>query len=65
MANDSGTAVSLLDRDAKDRVHAIGPEFGVILPAKKLNFLVRVLPEYAAHSRTEGLTFVLSFSKTF
>ena len=63
--NDSGTAVSPLNRDAKDRVHAIGPEFGVLLPAKKFNFVVRVLPEFAARSRTRGVTFVASFGKTF
>ena len=65
LTNDSGTAVPALSQGVKDRVHAIGPEFGVILPAKKLNLLVRVLPEYAAHGRTQGLTFIFTLSKTF
>jgi hypothetical protein len=65
LTNDTGTAVPLLSRGVKDRVHAIGPEFGLILPAKKLNLLVRVLPEYEAHGRTQGLTFVFSLGKTF
>ena len=65
LTNDSGTQVSPLNRNEKDRVHAVGPEFGVILPAKKFNFLVRVLPEYAARSRTRGTTVLVSFGKTF
>jgi hypothetical protein len=65
LTNDSGTDVSPLNVNAKDSVHAVGPEFGVILPTKKFNFLVRVLPEYAARSRTRGTTFVVSFGKTF
>ncbi len=65
LTNDTGTAVPVLSRGVKDRVHAIGPEFGVILPAKRFNFLVRVLPEYAAHGRTQGVTFMVSFAKTF
>ena len=65
LTNDSGTGVSALNRGNKDRVHAIGPEFGVILPAKKFNFLVRVLPEYGARSRTQGVTVVFAASKTF
>lgn len=65
LTNDRGTAVSALSSGVKDRVHAVGPEFGVILPAKKLNLLVRVLPEYAAHGRTQGITFVVSLGKTF
>ena len=40
-------------------------EFGVILPAKKFNFMIRVLPEYAARSRTQGLTLVIAAGKTF
>lgn len=65
LTNDSGTDVTPLNIGEKDRVHAVGPEFGVILPTKKFNFLVRALPEYAARSRTRGITFVVSFSKTF
>jgi hypothetical protein len=65
LTNDSGTGVLALNRGNKDRVHAIGPEFGVILPAKKFNFLVRVLPEYGARSRTQGVLVVFAAGKTF
>jgi hypothetical protein len=46
-------------------VFAIGPEFGVILPTKKFNFLVRVLPEFGARNRTQGVTTVFAIGKTF
>lgn len=65
LTDDSGAGVAATNLGAKDRVHAIGPEFGVILPAKKFNFLVRVLPEYGAHSRTQGVTVVFAAGKTF
>jgi hypothetical protein len=65
LTNDSGLDVSPINFNEKDRVHAIGPEFGVILPAKRFNFFVRVLPEYGARSRTKGLTFMAGFAKTF
>lgn len=65
LTDDTGTGVTALNLGAKDRVHAVGPEFGVILPTKKFNFLVRVLPEYSARSHTQGLTLVVAFGKTF
>ena len=65
LTNDSGTGVTPANLDAKDRVHAVGGEFGLILPTKKLNFMVRVLPEYGAHSRTQGVTIALAISKSF
>ncbi len=65
LTDDTGTGVPPATAGQKDRVHAIGPEFGVILPAKKFNFLVRVLPEYAAHSRTQGVTVVVAAGKSF
>lgn len=65
MTNDSGTAVPALTADNKDRVFAIGPEFGVILPTKKFNFLARVLPEFGARNRTQGVTVVIGIGKTF
>jgi hypothetical protein len=63
--NDSGSDVTPLNQGAKDRVFAFGPEFGVIWPVKKFNFLVRVLPEFGARSRTQGLTFVAAIGKGF
>ena len=65
LTNDSGTAVPTLTADNKDRVFAIGPEFGVILPEKKFNFLVRVLPEFGARNRTQGVTMVFGVGKSF
>lgn len=65
LANDSGTAVPALTAGNRDRVFAIGPEFGVILPTRKLNFLVRVLPEFAACNRTQGVTMVFALGKSF
>ena len=65
LTNDSGTHVPALTANNKDRVFAIGPEFGVILPTKKLNFMVRVLPEFGARNRTQGVTLVLGFGKSF
>ncbi len=65
LTNDTGLDVGPLNLGQKDRVHAIGPEFGVILPAKKFNFLVRVLPEYGARSRTQGVTLMVAIGKTF
>ncbi len=65
LANDSGTDVSLFNQGNKDRVFALGPEFGVILPQKKFNLLVRALPEFGARSRTQGFTLVVAVGKTF
>jgi hypothetical protein len=65
LTNDSGTAVPLLTANNKDRVFAIGPEFGVILPTKKFNFLARVLPEFGARNRTQGVTVVFAIGKSF
>lgn len=65
LSDDSGTAVPALTQHNKDRVFAIGPELGVIWPASKLNFLVRVLPEFGARNRTSGLTVVFAIGKSF
>jgi hypothetical protein len=65
LTNDSGTAVPPLTANNKDRVFALGPEFGVILPTKKFNFLARVLPEFGARNRTQGVTVVFAIGKSF
>jgi hypothetical protein len=65
LTKDSGTAVPVLTANNKDRVFAIGPELGVILPPKKFNFLVRVLPEFGARNRTQGVTVVFGIGKSF
>jgi hypothetical protein len=65
LTNDSGSAVPVLTSDNKDRVFAVGPEIGMILPTKKFNFLMRVLPEFGARNRTQGITVVFGFVKSF
>ena len=65
LTEDLGTGVSDLTRHNKDRVFALGPEFGVILPPQKLNFMVRVLPEFGARNRTQGVTIVFGIGKSF
>lgn len=65
LTNDSGAAVPALTANNKDRVFAIGGEFGVILPTKKFNFLMRVLPEFGARNRTQGVTIIFAVGKSF
>jgi len=65
LTNDSGSAVPVLTANNKDRVFAVGPEIGVILPTKKFNFLARVLPEFGVRNRTQGVTVVLGIGKSF
>lgn len=65
LTKDSGSGVPVLTADNKDRVFAIGPEFGVILPTKKLSFMVRVLPEFGARNRTQGVTVAVGLVKSF
>ena len=42
--------------DIKDRVFGIGGEVNVFLPKPKLLLGVRVVPEFGARTRTQGLT---------
>ena len=65
LTKDKGTDVVPFNVGAKDRVFAVGPEFDVILPKSKFNFFVRVLPEFAARSRTQGVTVMMGVGKTF
>jgi hypothetical protein len=65
LSRDSGSDVPAITRDNKDRVFAIGPELGVILPAQKFNFFVRILPEFGARNRTHGVTFIVGVGKSF
>jgi hypothetical protein len=62
---DKGTAVVPPNLGNKDRVFAMGPEFGMNFPGKKFSFLVRVLPEFGARSRTEGVVLLFKASKSF
>jgi hypothetical protein len=65
LTNDTGTAVTPFNRAGKDRVFAVGGEFDAILPKYKMNMFVRVLPEFGAHSRTQGVTVMMGVGKTF
>lgn len=65
MTQDSGTDVVPFNVGAKDRVFAVGPEFDMILPKSKVNLFVRVLPEFGARSRTQGVTVMMGVGKTF
>lgn len=65
LTDDTGTGVPVLTQHNKDRVFALGAELGVIWPVKKLNFLVRVLPEFGAHNRTSGVAVIFAVGKSF
>jgi len=65
LTDDSGSDVSAFNRGNKDHVFGLGGEFGVILPVSKFNFFVRVIPEFGARSRTQGLTFLAAAGKSF
>jgi hypothetical protein len=65
LTNDSGSDVIPFNHGNKDHVFGLGGEFGVIWPANKLNFLVRIIPEFGARSRTQGFTFVTAVGKDF
>lgn len=65
LSNDSGKDVLPFNVGAKDRVFAVGPEFDFIIPKHHFNVLVRVLPEFGARSRTQGVTLVFGVGKSF
>lgn len=43
----------------------MGHKLGVILPTMKFNFLARVLSEFLARNRTQGVTVVVAVGETF
>jgi hypothetical protein len=55
-----GPLADLLIAGHKDRVFAMGAEGSVFLPKPKLLVDARVVGEFGARNRTQGLTFVLS-----
>ena len=65
MTKDSGADVIPFNVGAKDRVFGVGPEFDVILPKSKVNMFVRVVPEFGARSRTQGVTVIMGVGKSF
>lgn len=46
--------------DSQDRVFAVGGEVNVFLPKSKLLLGARVLPEFGAHTRPQGVTFMFT-----
>ena len=61
MTSDTGgpLATAALASD-KDRVFGVGAEVNVFLPKSKLLLGARLLPEFGACDRTQGLTFLLT-----
>ena len=53
------------DRNVRDRVFALGPEFGVYVPFLKLKFQFRTQAEFGAVDRTQGIITNFSFTKSF
>ena len=60
VTEDAGADVAALVRGLKDRVFALGPEMKVFIPQAKLTVIGRVMPEFGARVRTEGLSVSLS-----
>lgn len=62
VTSDTGTGpiANELLAGAKDRVFGIGGEVNVFLPTPKLLLGVRLVPEFGARNRTQGLTFLFT-----
>ena len=58
----SGPLVNELLAGRKDRVFGVGVEGNVFLPKAKLLLGLRVVPEFGARNRTQGVTFMLSLA---
>jgi len=57
-----GPLTTTLLSGRKDRVYAAGLEGNVFLPKAKLFVDLRILPEFEARARTEGVTFLLTLA---
>jgi hypothetical protein len=57
---DSGPLLTPLLGGVKDRVFGIGGEVNVFLPKPKLLLGVRVVPEFGARNRTQGVSFLIT-----
>jgi hypothetical protein len=55
-----GPLADILLAGHKDRVFGIGGEASIFLPKPKLLIDARVVPEFGARNRTQGLTFLIS-----
>jgi len=58
----SGPIADELLAGSKDRVFGVGLEGSVFLPKPKLFLGLRVVPEFGARNRTQGVTFMLSLA---
>jgi hypothetical protein len=58
----SGPLSDRLLAGRKDRVYGVGVEGSVFLPKPRLLAGLRVVPEFSARNRTEGLTFLLTLA---
>jgi hypothetical protein len=56
VTGDSGDDIPTALRGFEDRVFAAGPEVKVYVPQARIALALRVLPEFGARMRTEGLT---------
>ena len=61
-ADSIGPGGTRLFDDRKDRVFGIGGEVSVFLPKPKVLIDLRVIPEFGAVNRTEGLTFMVTLA---
>lgn len=62
VTSDSGLFGTAILEDNKDRVFGIGLEGNIYLPKAKLLIGLRVLPEFGAHTRPQGWTFMLTLA---
>jgi hypothetical protein len=60
VTGDSGSDIPPALRGLKDHIFALGPEFNVFIPGPNLSLLARYEPEFGAHNRTQGQSFVFS-----
>jgi hypothetical protein len=62
VTEDSGEDLPALVRGGKDRVVALGPEVKVFIPQARLTVIGRVMPEFGAQLRTEGVSVSVSLA---
>jgi len=60
VTGDSGSDIPPVLQGLKDHVFGLGPEFNVFIPGPNLSLLARYEPEFGAHNRTQGQSFVFS-----
>jgi hypothetical protein len=62
VSNDEASVLTPLLEGRKDYVFGVGLEGNVIIPDPGLVFGLRVVPEFGAHNRTQGWTFMLTLA---